>query len=134
MIALSAGAEISFGGEITMNTDKIYAEAIANEYAPKEASKVLSLKKLDIKAKSKANIFAYTFGVVMALVLGTGMCLSMGVIGGGSIPAVGAGIAVGIIGIVGVNYPIYRKLLDAGKRKYAFEIVQLAREISESAE
>lgn len=134
MIALSAGAEISFGGEITMNTDKIYAEAIANEYAPKEASKVLALKKLDMKAKSKANIFAYTFGVVMALVLGTGMCLSMGVIGGGSIPAVGAGIAVGIIGIVGVNYPIYRKLLDAGKRKYAFEIVQLAREISESAE
>lgn len=121
-----------------MNTDKIYAEAIANEYAPKEASKVLALKKLDMKAKSKANIFAYTFGVVMALVLGTGMCLSMGVIGGGSIPAVGAGIAVGIIGIVGVgvgvNYPIYRKLLDAGKRKYAFEIVQLAREISESAE
>lgn len=117
-----------------MNTDKIYAEAIANEYAPKEASKVLALKKLDMKAKSKANIFAYTFGVVMALVLGTGMCLSMGVIGGGSIPAVGAGIAVGIIGIVGVNYPIYRKLLDAGKRKYAFEIVQLAREISELAE
>ena len=119
-----------------MNTDKIYAEAIANEYAPKEASKVLALKKLDMKVKSKANIFAYTFGVVMALVLGTGMCLSMGVIGGGSIPAVGAGIAVGIIGIVGVgvNYPIYRKLLDAGKRKYAFEIVQLAREISESAE
>ena len=77
MIALSAGAEISFGGEITMNTDKIYAEAIANEYAPKEASKVLALKKLDMKAKSKANIFAYTFGVVMALVLGTGMCLSM---------------------------------------------------------
>lgn len=134
MIALSAGAEISFGGEITMNTDKIYAEAIANEYAPKEASKVLALKKLDMKAKSKANIFAYTFGVVMALVLGTGMCLSMGVIGGGSIPAIGAGIAVGIIGIVGVNYPIYRKLLDTGKRKYAFEIVQLAREISESAE
>ena len=58
MIALSAGAEISFGGEITMNTDKIYAEAIANEYAPKEASKVLALKKLDMKAKSKANIFA----------------------------------------------------------------------------
>ena len=58
MIALSAGAEISFGGEITMNTDKIYAEALANEYAPKEASKVLALKKLDMKAKSKANIFS----------------------------------------------------------------------------
>lgn len=58
-----------------MNTDKIYAEAIANEYAPKDTSKVIALKKLDRKAKGKANIFAYTFGVMMALVLGVGMCL-----------------------------------------------------------
>lgn len=48
-------------GDYTMNTDKIYAEAIANEYAPKDTSKVLALKKLDRKAKNKANIFAYTF-------------------------------------------------------------------------
>ena len=60
-----------------MNTDKIYAEAIANEYAPKETSKVKALKRLDIKAKSPANIFAYTFGVAMSLVLGVGMCFVM---------------------------------------------------------
>ena len=43
------------------------------------------------------------------------------------------GIIVGIIGFVGVavNYPIYKKLLNKGKKKYAFEIVQLAKEISE---
>lgn len=28
-----------------MNTDKIYAEQLANEYAPKDASKVVALKK-----------------------------------------------------------------------------------------
>ena len=67
-----------------MNTDKIYAEAIANEYAPKETSKVKALKRLDIKAKSPANIFAYTFGIAMSLVLGVGMCLSMQVLGDGS--------------------------------------------------
>ena len=118
-----------------MNTDKIFAEAIANEYAPKNASKVLALKKLDRKAKRKANIFAYTFGTLMALVLGTGMCLSMGVLGGGSIMMT-AGIVVGVIGLIGVsvNYPIYRRLLESGKRQYAFEIVQLAKEISEEAE
>ena len=118
-----------------MNTDKIFAEAIANEYAPKNASKVLALKKLDRKAKRKANIFAYTFGTLMALVLGTGMCLSMGVLGGGSIMMT-AGIVVGVIGLigVGVNYPIYHRLLESGKRQYAFEIVQLAKEISEEAE
>lgn len=119
-----------------MNTDKIYAEAIANEYAPKDTSKVVALKKLDRKAKSKANIFAYSFGVIMALVLGVGMCLSMQVIGDGSTIAMTAGIVVGIIGIAGisVNYPIYQKLLENGKKQYAFEIMQLAKEISEEAE
>ena len=123
-------------GDYTMNTDKIYAEAIANEYAPKDTSKVLALKKLDRKAKNKANIFAYTFGIVMTLVLGVGMCLSMGILGDGSAVIMGCGIALGILGIagVGMNYPIYKKLLNAGKEKYAFEILQLAREISESAE
>ena len=63
-----------------MNTDKIYAEAIAKEYAPKNASKVVALKKLDQKAKRPAQIFTYTFGVVATLLLGVGMCLAMHVI------------------------------------------------------
>lgn len=119
-----------------MNTDKIFAEAIANEYAPKNASKVVALKKLDRKAKRTANIFAYTFGVLMTLVLGVGMCLSLGVLGSGSSAALLVGVVVGMIGLagVGINYPIYRKLLESGKNKYAFEIVQLAKEISEEAE
>lgn len=119
-----------------MNTDKIFAEAIASEYAPKDASKVTSLRKLDRKAKSKANIFAYTFGVIMALVLGIGMCLSMKIIGDGSALMNTMGIIVGIIGIAGVsvNYPIYKKLLESGKKQYAFEIMQLAKEISEEAD
>jgi len=119
-----------------MNTDKIYAEAIANEYAPKDTSKVVALRKLDRKAKSGANIFAYTFGIVMSLGLGVGMCLSMKVIGNGSPAAFVFGIIIGIIGIAGVsvNYPIYKKLLEKGKQKYAFDIMELARQISESAE
>ena len=56
-----------------MNTDKIFAEAIANEYAPKDTSKVVALRKLDRKAKGPANIFAYSYGVQMTLVLGLGM-------------------------------------------------------------
>lgn len=30
-----------------MNTDKIFAEQLANEYAPKDTSKVVALRKLD---------------------------------------------------------------------------------------
>ena len=115
-----------------MNTDKIYAESIAKEYAPKENSKIVALRKLDAKAKNPANIFTYTFGIISALVLGTGMSLAMQVIGSG-VTGMILGIIIGIIGIIGccVNYPIYKKLLENGKKKYAYEIVELAREISE---
>lgn len=34
-----------------MNTDKIFAESIANEYSTKKTSKVVALRKLDHKAK-----------------------------------------------------------------------------------
>ena len=47
-----------------MNTDKIYAESIAKEYAPKDHSKLIALRKLDQQAKLPAHIFAYTFGVI----------------------------------------------------------------------
>ena len=60
-----------------MNTDRIYAESIANEYAPKENTKIMALRKLDRKAKMPATIFAYTWGIIFALVFGTGMCLGM---------------------------------------------------------
>lgn len=115
-----------------MNTDKIYAESIAKEYAPKDNSKIVALRKLDAKAKTPALIFTYTFGIIMALVAGTGMCISMQVIGG-TLPLTILGIVIGIIGFIGmsINYPIYKKMLEKGKMKYAFEIVALARQISE---
>ena len=116
-----------------MNTDKIYAESIAKEYAPKDNSKIVALRKLDKKAKMPATIFTYTWGIIFALVFGTGMSLGLQVIGSG-ITGMVIGIIVGIIGMIGcgVNYPIYKKMLENGKKKYAYEIVQLAREISES--
>jgi len=115
-----------------MNTDKIYAEKIAQEYAPKKAQKIVALKKLDEKAKRPANIFAFSFGTVFALILGVGLCLTMGVIGGGAKSAFVFGIIIGLIGIAGIsaNYPLYKKILENSKKKYAFDIVQLAKEIS----
>ena len=44
-----------------MNTDKIYAEHIANEYSVKKESKVIAFKKLDRKAKLPANILILLF-------------------------------------------------------------------------
>ena len=115
-----------------MNTDKILAEAIAKEYAPKDNSKIVALKKLDQKAKLPATVFTYSFGIISALIVGTGMCLAMQVIGSGIVSMI-AGIIIGIVGFIlcGINYPIYKRMLEKYKSKYAYEIVELAREISE---
>jgi len=115
-----------------VNTDKILAESIAKEYAPKDSSKIVALKKLDNRAKLPATIFTYSCGIVSALVFGTGMCLAMQVIGNGMAGVV-LGVMVGVIGLIGcgVNYPIYKRMLEKGKSKYAYEIVELAREIAE---
>ena len=115
-----------------MNTDKIYAESIAKEYAPKDNSKIVALRKLDAKAKLPATVFTYTFGIASTLVAGTGMCLAMQVIGG-TLPHMILGVVIGIIGFTctAINYPIYKKMLENGKKKYAYEIVELARQISE---
>ena len=115
-----------------MNTDKIIAESIAKDYAPKDSSKIIALKKLDNRAKLPAAIFTYSLGIASALVFGTGMCLAMQVIGKGTGDMV-LGIIIGVVGLVGcgINYPTYKKLLEKGKAKYAYEIVELARQISE---
>lgn len=99
-------------------------EEIKAQYLPQERTKLDDLKALDRKVKRPARIFAYAFGTVGALVLGTGMCLAMKIIGG-SMPL---GIVIGIVGIamVSANYGLYQKILNARKRKYAERIIQLS--------
>ncbi|HMM00032.1 MAG TPA: dihydropteridine reductase [Bacilli bacterium] len=116
-----------------MNTDKIYAEHVAQEYSIKDASKVIALKKLDKRAKLPASIFTYTFGIFSSLVLGVGMCLSMEVIGPQTPAMFILGIIIGLLGFAGCgfNYPIYSKILEKSKRKYAADIIALANEITD---
>ncbi|MBQ3596290.1 MAG: dihydropteridine reductase [Clostridia bacterium] len=92
---------------------------------------VETLKLLDKKATRPAKIFAYTFGTVGSLVLGTGMCLAMKVILSSLSFAMPLGIGVGLLGIlmVSVNYSIYKKLLAKGKKKYADRILALSEKI-----
>lgn len=116
-----------------MKTDKIIAEQIASEYAPKEDRKIVALMKLNRKAKQGAEIFAYTFGIASSLILGTGMSFAMGVIGDNTLTTMIIGIVVGLVGIFGVsiNYFIYKKLINKGKNKYGSDIIRLAKEIAE---
>lgn len=107
--------------------EKVKVQRIREQYMEQKPNKLDELKKLDKRVKSPAEIFAYTFGVVGSLVLGTGMCLAMEVIG--SMMAVG--IVVGAVGIamVSVNYPLYQKILAGRKQKYGDEIIKLSNDL-----
>lgn len=106
---------------------------IAESYAPKtkEQTRFEELTSLDNKVKRPAEIFAYTFGCAGALVLGAGMCLTMGVIAAGASWAMPVGVVVGVLGlaIAGINYPVYRAILKRRKAKYADRILQLSNEL-----
>lgn len=110
------------------NTERI--ERIRYDYSAHEPTKYDELKKLDKKVKRPAEIFAYTFGIVGSLVLGTGMCLAMEVLASGTV-ALACGIAVGIVGIgmVAINYFLYKRILKKRKAKYGERILSLSDEL-----
>lgn len=116
-----------------MKTDMKEVERISGEYKNREPSKLDALRKIDRSVKAPAEIFAYTFGSAGSLVLGTGMCLAMGVIGSALANPVGMvlGVAVGVVGIamVSVNYLIYKTILSKRKARRAEEVLRLSSEI-----
>lgn len=113
-----------------MNNNEIKTiEKIRAQYTEKKETKLDELKKLDRKTKRPAQVFAYVFGSIGALVLGGGMCLAMPNVISGFMPL---GIAVGVVGIgmVSANYFIYKAILNARRRNAAEEIIRLSNEIS----
>lgn len=102
-----------------MNT----AEKIRQQYVEKEETELDKLKTLDKQIKRPVKAFSYAFGAAGSLVLGTGMCLAMGVIG----TMVGAGVAIGCAGIAMVSAakPMHDKLLAKRKEKYSEKVLEL---------
>ena len=101
---------------------------IRNYYVEKEQSEFDKLKDLNRKVKNPANVFAYTFGTIGSLVMGSGMSLAMKVIGASNPILMPIGIGVGVVGIIMVsaNYFLYKKIIERRKKKYAKEIVELS--------
>lgn len=114
-----------------MNTDEIYAKLLAAEYAPKTSRKIIALRKLDKKAKQPAVIFAYIFGVVATLIFGIGICLLTVYFVMPSSMRLYLGIQLFTIGLLAMtfNCSLFKKMLKKAKQRYAFEIVELAKEI-----
>ena len=105
-------------------------KSIKRQYEGVENSPLKRIKALDRRVKLPAEIFTYTFGIIGALVLGVGMCLAMKVIFDAMLIGVGIGL-VGI-GMVSINYPIYRRILKRRKNKFGEEILKLCSEIENS--
>ena len=92
------------------------------------------LRKLDAKVKKPVNVFAYVFGSLGAIVMGSGMSLIMTDIGSkiGMTETMVPGVAIGVIGMlmVLVNYPVCKRMLSSRRKKYADEIIALSNKIT----
>ena len=117
-----------------MKDHEFIAEKIRAQYTEQESTDLDALKALDAKVKRPANVFGYTYGSVGAVVMGAGMSLVMTDIGKmiGLTSTLTPGIAVGIVGL-GMScttYPIYKKILNSRKKKYAHQIMELSDRIT----
>ena len=116
------------------NDQKFIVEKIRTQYTEKEHTSLDELKALDAKVKRPANVFAYVFGSISAIIMGGGMSLVMTDIAeqiGLGIDPMLPGILIGIVGMFMaiINYPIYKGILGARRKKYANEIIALSDKI-----
>lgn len=118
---------------MTNNDQEFLVQKIRTQYTEAKHTELDALKELDAKVKKPANIFAYTYGSVGAIVMGAGMSLVMTEIGAilGLATSMVPGIVIGVVGMGMAlsTYPIYKKMLCARKKKYAPEILKLSEKI-----
>lgn len=115
--------------------EKILAEKILKKYKEKEFTRIDELKAADKKVSFGAKVFSYIFGSFGTLVMGGGMSLVMTDIGEkiGISDFMTAGILIGILGMAVVigNYPLFKKIIKARRKKYSAEIINLGNKIAE---
>lgn len=115
---------------------KLLVQKICAQYTEKQHTELDELKALDTKVKRPANVFAYVYGSVSAIVMGAGMSLVMTDIGAtiGLESTMITGIAIGVVGLgmALTSYPIYKRMLNTRKKKYASEIMKLSEQIMKS--
>lgn len=105
-----------------MNTDKLIAAAVASEYAQTASRKVIALKKLDKRAKQLPKTISFLIGASALALTAMGMYWGLG--------ADWWGICwlLGLI-LMGITPLLYKRILDSSKKRYAWDIIVLAREI-----
>ena len=115
------------------NDQEFLVQKIRTQYTEKEHTQLDELKALDSKVKKPANVFAYVFGTIGAIIMGCGMSLVMTDIGTqlGMAETMVPGIVIGIVGLVIAiaNYPMYKRILNSRRKKYADQIVALSNQL-----
>ncbi|MGN1003231.1 MAG: hypothetical protein ACI4O5_00225 [Oscillospiraceae bacterium] len=105
-------------------------QKIRTQYTEKEHTRLDALKTLDRKVRRPANLFAWVFGAVGAIVMGCGMSLVMTDLGAtlGLSSPMAPGIVIGVAGLLlaVINYPIYKGILSSRRKKYAGEVMKLS--------
>ena len=116
-----------------MKDKEFVVEKIRSQYTEQEHTELDELKALDAKVKKPAKVFGYTYGSISAITMGAGMSLVMTDIGTkiGLTATLVPGIAVGVVGLAMscTTYPIYKKILNSRKKKYAHQIMELSERV-----
>lgn len=119
--------------DMNRNDEEFLVQKIRTQYTEKGHTQLDELKKLDAKVKRPANVFAYVFGTIGAIVMGSGMSLIMTDIGEvvGVEDVMSTGIAIGVVGMLMaiINYPVYKKILSSRRKKYANQIITVSDKI-----
>ena len=115
------------------NDQKFLVQKIRSQYTEKESTELDALRELDAKVKRPANVFAYVFGSISTIIMGAGMSLVMTDIGTtvGISDSMLPGIIIGIAGMFMaiINYPIYKGILGARRKKFADKIIAISDKI-----
>ena len=110
---------------------------IREKYTPptETEDKIERLRRLDASVTQKAQAVALIFGVIGALILGTGMSLCMTdfaqILGSHRDMAMVVGIPVGLVGgvLAALAYPMYNLIVKRERKKIAPEIIRLTDEL-----
>lgn len=98
-------------------------QKIREKYLPRVETPMEQLRRLDESVTKRGSMMALINGILSSLILGTGMSCCMVWGGAAFVP----GIAVGLIGILGVclSYPIYTHVTKKERDRIAPEILRL---------
>ena len=121
------------GTIMNRNDQEFLVQKIRTQYTEKKTTELDELRALDAKVKRPANLFAYIFGSISAIIMGAGMSLVMTDIGAtvGIADPMLPGIVIGVVGMAMaiINYPIFKGILGARRKKYADRIIALSEKI-----